>query len=459
MDKQGLWALTVFGKYILALASLIAIVAFMYTLFADIEDQSVEQACRTSIITRGEFKFGVFNKKETASLLKFDNIYPVQCKTQSVIVPVDEPPRTAHASEVQELIMDDVADLMAKCWWMFAQGQYHDILDDPGKDDQLCHVCYSFTIDPDLDDYEPIDVEEDFLPFLSTHPYRPGLLQGGNALIGGIDDYEYQPQDVFESTRKTRRLNEERLLNSRAVLRGGVADFSGLFTEDQPSLEKLQQHLSSLAGDGLTVVYVIVPSLPERTFEDDTDLGFRIIDEWQLGIDDRENAAVFLFSLNNGILHYATQFGADAVLPDYILQGLFEPTVGPYMAVKKPKTAILEFSQSLSDLVSEYGEENVKQTLLFQRSYVAYITGGKQGATSPVAPKDTAKGAIKYDKDDVETIEQGKAYAISYVSTKWRGCTFLVSFCKSSNPNAIGLSTHDSLFSQGAICNMYTEDG
>lgn len=449
--KAATWAMESIGKMVISIVGFVIILAVLYQVTIGAQNESVEQACRSSIAIRANLKIDL-------KVTSINNIYPINCITQEKRIPEKLNNRNPGSEEAQAQIQKEIADMMVSCWWMFGQGHYYNILDDKWQNENLCHVCYSFTINTN-DGFEKGDTikKEDFYNYLVTHKYDPGLLRGGGYMIAANTYYDHPKyEDVHEETPMT----IARLLNNRARLESGVLDLTDIYKNDAVGLNTLRQKLVEIANEyQLRPVFIIVPSFNEEQLQDNQNIPARIIEEWDIGNPDLNNALVFIFALKNGKMLYGAEVGAEAILPQMVMESIYEDNIETQIATQ-PAKAITDFGEALNDHLQS--KKDIGDALSFQNTYSSYITGGNLGSMNSLGD---AQGAIGYQKD-FEGFVPGERYAIAYTAPTtidwgvWGIGNLAVDFTKNTEyrVNMIAVSVHEDLFKEGAICNVNVED-
>lgn len=446
--KNGFIALSFLAKIMISIASFILVLSFYFYFFNVVSANTPEQACRLSVDARANIKF------ETAAG-DIDNVYPLNCKTVSKIFPTEE--AEDEFEDPRAELMYDISEHMAKCWWMYGNGFYHDIFDDGGYNDNLCSVCYSFTMESsDLLDENPITVAE-LIQFMGRNQYDPGLFRGGYGLRGARGLYEFP--EVSLELRRNEPYTKSGLYNSKRALSLGLADLSGLLSTVETN--SIGASVSKLKQDNLLdVVFVVVPSLKPSLVNADTDVALKLIHEWEIGTNDLNNGIVIIISLEDGALLYATDKGSDAIFSKRMLEEMFDSAFLPLAEQGLYGQAIVKLADEMNVRLDALGSTlQLQQNLVLQRSYLAYITGGLQGAQIDATINDDAKaqGGI-YIQGALEEFKPNERYSIIYISPVWSGCLGLCG--DDETPNMIGLSVHDDLFSPGKnLCKVYEDDG
>ncbi|MBW2983157.1 TPM domain-containing protein [Candidatus Woesearchaeota archaeon] len=419
--RRGAWAMERLGKMILVLAGFAIIIFLLNMLFSILGQESGPQACRTSVMGRMGIKESLPGVVDDSASRKI----PLACKTEEATVP-EKVSLSMTDEEVREKTMDDLADLMATCWWMFGNGQFNDVFGNKWKDSDLCHICYNVQVRDVRGLEQPITVEE-FKEYLDTHHYAPGLLRAGGAANADYRFYEYQAQETRESSRQSRQMTPERLLGSKRHLETNLADFTALFQDSQADLDTLRGQLDTILLDhDLAFTIILVPSLTPRVWENEEPVAMDILNEWNIGSETLNNGYVLLFSLNDGKLQYANDVGSSAALPAYIMDGLLDHHLAPKMGSGEPKQAIIDFTQGVLDALEQQSQDT-EAMMLFQRTYSAYITGGRVGSSLVkgwILTSDTVrpKGSIAFGAGQAAggfDLRSGESYAISFTSPEW----------------------------------------
>ena len=143
-----------------------------YSKLAQADEKQAEVICQESIAARATFALQVNTKESGASKLMEARVktIPPLCKT------IDK-----KIQGSREEIKKKIADKLARCWRMFGEGRYEEILhgsdlylapiifgmdNEPGK----CFNCYNLLIDQDEIQGGPINTAE-FMDYLWTQPY------------------------------------------------------------------------------------------------------------------------------------------------------------------------------------------------------------------------------------------------------------------------------------------------
>jgi hypothetical protein len=467
-------------KLVLAIIGFVLVMAILMLLFNAFQATSVEQACRTSVITKQKVKVLAEGTAGAAGEEAVASGYPLQCLTQEKILP-EEKTRFMSDQEVRNQTMKEIADMTVSCWWMFGNGVYHNIFNDHFANANRCHICYNFIISSTIQTFKdkPLTLTE-LTNYMATHRYEPGLLKGGYANVAAHKIYDYTAQDIPYAGRE---LSENRILASSRRLERGVADFTGILSPQQ--LSSMRVTVTKMYAIGFEPAIIILPELPQVYGEggsENPETALRILEEWAIGDETLNNGMVFLFVLNDGKLDYAVANGAHAVLNEGILEEQVIEIVLEEHFITADKTAVatglVAFTERLhAAMEAKSEEENIRLTLENQGTYLAYITGGKIAYDNAENEKLVAGGALitpenfNGEKDAADAgnnqFQTGVPYSIAYMSPKWTqqipltwlviGPKISIKLESAEIPNAISLSLQLSLLKSGATCDVVSE--
>ena len=159
---------------IVVIVSFMLIATVVTRWLASAEDKEAEVLCHDSVALRASTALRI-NPQE-----KSDDEYFQLVKAQIKAVPVLCKTIDKKVKGNKEEVMRTIADKMARCWWMFGQGRYEDILS--GSKIQVlpalfdfddytnkCFNCYTILTE-EIKDAEVIAPQE-FMAFLSTKKY------------------------------------------------------------------------------------------------------------------------------------------------------------------------------------------------------------------------------------------------------------------------------------------------
>ena len=151
---------------IITIVSFMLIAGAVTRTYAKAEDKEAEVLCRNSIDLRARTMINVQGEIIDANI----NAVPVLCKT---IV--------KKVTGEREKIKEQIADSMARCWWMFHEGRYEEILQSSSaillpslygfeEYENQCFTCYTLLVDAPALKESPITAEE-MMVYLSTNKY------------------------------------------------------------------------------------------------------------------------------------------------------------------------------------------------------------------------------------------------------------------------------------------------
>ncbi len=163
------------------------IIGTAYSKLAKADEKQAEVICQESIAARATLALQVNTKESGASKLIEARVkaIPPLCKT------IDK-----KITGSREEIKKQMADKLARCWWMFGEGRYDEILhgsdvkilpavlgmsNEPSK----CFNCYNLLIDQDEIPDDEIHTGNltvaEFIDYLWTEPYKKKALSCGGA--------------------------------------------------------------------------------------------------------------------------------------------------------------------------------------------------------------------------------------------------------------------------------------
>lgn len=161
---------------ILTVVSFMLIATVVSRAFSNKDDAAAEALCQESIAWRAATVLNI-NTDEKSKNLDIDVVkgklkpIPTLCKTIDKKIDGD-----------QRKIKEQLANQMARCWWMFNEGRYDEILhgskvvpaliSNLDEANNECFVCYATIINEDkFDDKKESIKSEEFLNYLATTNY------------------------------------------------------------------------------------------------------------------------------------------------------------------------------------------------------------------------------------------------------------------------------------------------
>lgn len=172
-SRKGAVSITLLISTIVLIISFLIILAVINQGTSQIKGKGAENVCRSSVAARAASVMGL-GPEEVKVKIK---TVPLFCKNTDVDV-----------SGTKEEVMKEVADLMARCWWMFHEGRYADTID-PFIVGHNCFPCYTVTIDK-IEDADKIEWEE-FNDWLLSHNTSTTKLENNTVKKESIGYVEY----------------------------------------------------------------------------------------------------------------------------------------------------------------------------------------------------------------------------------------------------------------------------
>lgn len=162
----------------ITLISFVLISGTTMRFMSEADNVAAENLCYDSISLRATTAYQL----EAAGLEVEGKLVPPLCKT------IDK-----EVSGTKEEVMKEVADSMARCWWMFGAGEYEEILQDTkisyilsmDSTEAKCFNCYNLVIDQDDFDGEEGILVEDLEYYMLNNNYR----DSGMTYVNYIQSY------------------------------------------------------------------------------------------------------------------------------------------------------------------------------------------------------------------------------------------------------------------------------
>ena len=146
---------------IITIASFVLIAGTLQRFLSDSDEKQAERICHDSLALRAAMT--IRSGEREVSLT------PPLCKTIDKKIKGDK-----------EKIMQQFADKMTRCWWMFGEGRYEQVLDKPEliekafgipKGGNECFLCYTMSIDEDEIKDGPVTAR-DLAKYLAETDYK-----------------------------------------------------------------------------------------------------------------------------------------------------------------------------------------------------------------------------------------------------------------------------------------------
>ncbi len=164
-SKRGMTASFLIGMMI-TLVAFVLISGVLMRFMSEADDLAAENLCYDSIALRAMTAVQL----NTAGLSLEGKLVPPLCQT------IDK-----KVSGGKEEVMKEVADSMARCWWMFGAGEYEAILDNGGissiavfdmeDDENECFNCYTLLMDEKDFDGEEYILSSELQEFMENNTY------------------------------------------------------------------------------------------------------------------------------------------------------------------------------------------------------------------------------------------------------------------------------------------------
>src|SRR3989338_5948729 len=200
MNKKSMEAAQLVAIMIV-LVSFVLIAGTVTRFLAKANDKEAEALCHDSIALRARTQVNIESRALDAKI----KTVPVLCKTIDKKI-------TGNREEIKQ----QIADKIARCWWMFGEGKHEEILGNRvdlapallGTDNQpnKCFNCYTLLIDQDtIEGGNTIDSQE-LLRYMSTHtipntkdvPYLDYIQSyGGAGMLGSIIPQGIEPRNGY----------------------------------------------------------------------------------------------------------------------------------------------------------------------------------------------------------------------------------------------------------------------
>lgn len=427
--KKGLLGLSSIAVIILWAVGTVLLLIAIALLVNRTTTSSEELICRNSVALRAKSYIGM-DLLFISEFIKKEKFTPLMCNPQPM----------GELKGTREEIKHQIAELTAKCWWMYLEGSVPNLFKLDEEDAKSCGICYYFRIPEDLDageissyqhfeemieeimiqnidretdpeireilldnlndfSYETIDYEgqkvvrptnlismQEFYNFLLSEEYNPGILYGG-----GTADYI---GDVHEFTSAIHSDNEESL-NLRSITEfppTHLEDNTGLITQEtQELITELGVDFFQQQRAGILVV------VAEEIQRNDRRDARRLIERLGLNSDQRSNDGVLiLIDINNGNIRLHMGKLLEQHIKEHEIKMILESHFGDIRNERELNRAlqgvINDLTQKLLSPISEDRYEFAPGT------YYEYLSNRQ--TTAPV----------------IDNLQAGQTYAITYVS-------------------------------------------
>ncbi len=431
MGEDGGTSISPIMEITLWVISFIVIVGVIISFLTTSESVAQEVICRDSVVIRSkaEFTAEAFNTE----IAKFERMTPLMCEPQNV----------GTLEGTREEIKRQIADLSAKCWWMYMEGRAPNIFSLDEQDETGCGVCYYFRIPEGMDagevsnvrrisemtieDYqeardeiirdmgqageeipeeelesepmiasdgdEKLVREHDILSvpemynYLISTSYNPSLLYGGgtNEYIGGIQS--------FDSDIHIRDAQRIELRDIDQVPRGYLQDFTGLITQETQN--KILDLGNNLLQENSLMLVVVADEIDRNDRRD----ARRVIERLNMNSDDEARDAILItIDVTKGYIRIQAGGDLEAKIFEHELMMILQE----FDRIHTPEQLNNQIQRLMENLNEELLTQELRQTgdriQIPTGTYYDYLSSQQ---TSPVT---------------IDQIQAGRTYAIVYTS-------------------------------------------
>ena len=317
LGKKGTEKLLGLTYDVIAIVGVIILLLFVFTLFATKADNATQDTmCRASVVLRGKASVALVD-----GLVEFEKITPLACHTNDL----------GKLNGGREEVKEDIAKYSAKCWWLFAEGSVPDLFKVDRKE-KSCFVCYTFTIDenldkgtaskvqiftdePEVEDRNGTITNYELTDYFVSEAYNPGIIYGGGTknYFGTALEYE-----LDAGIKEPREIKPSKI--SSKVVNSYVLDYSYLITEETKSkINEIGVELQQKnAGNMLVVVADEFNSIEPSDAR-------KIIENTRLNTNDTNyDAILFMLDLTNKKMRIHLGTDQSIFIKDYELNDIME---------------------------------------------------------------------------------------------------------------------------------------
>ncbi len=358
------------------------------------------ETCRDSVLVRSNANI------EVKGVEIVEKATPLLCPTEDVGV----------LEGSREEIKEQIAELSAQCWYMYAEGRVSDLFkSDHG--DKGCNTCYIFQIEEvkegtaveyPLDETKlggrpenKLTTTELYNHFM-TNRYDPPVIRGGGTK--NIISDEYKLKSGFLEFEQKQHLGEtisevEMSDISGKGITSFVKDYSGFF--DTKIAREIDVEIGSklLLERDISLVVIVAETFDSMERKD----ARRLYEKLGLNSEeDKYDGIMVLADIKRGIIRVVMGKELDVYIFEHDIEDLIESSVKA-----KAGDSTVDISKAVQEVVNRIGDKilNEKKIKLFKdkgidpRSYYAYMTNG-----------------INYPYI-VDHVQSGLGYTISYMSS------------------------------------------
>lgn len=394
-------------EILLWIAGFLILLAVIYYIMNAGSDVTKETVCRDSVIIKGKANLFINNVEV------FSKATPLLCD------PIDK----GNLDEDRETIKNQIADMAAKCWWMYAEGSISDIFKNT-ENEKGCGVCYFFSIRDNLDEgvknakfFQEPERSPQFISsnemynYLMTTNYNAKLLYGGGTANYIGDIYE------FENNMAPPKVEEETKLSQIQYISGDyIEDFTGTISQEtKDKIREIGNHLIEKDAGSLLIL------VADKFDSMDRANARRFIED--IGLNTKENkydAILVLISLQDPKIRIHMGIDLENYMNEYDLSNLMSQTFnGAIQSNEDLNNRITDLMTKMENkLAGDY--DYLAHLGVDSRSYYAYLSN--RGTTFSV----------------IDHIVPEKTYVVAYMSSSsetgwWAGLL--------EDPAAVGAAT------------------
>jgi hypothetical protein len=413
LESTAIIILWVAGTIILFLA-----VAY---LIRNVTSTTEEVVCRNSVILRSKATLTI--PIAGMDIAKIEKFTPLACTPQNI----------GMLKGSREEIKHQIAELSARCWWMYLEGSVPNLFDSKEKNESSCGICYYFQIpanmdagsvsteyvyfqeltkknltilkerEPDLQglefNYETINYDnteiirpknlisqQEFYNFLLAEQYNPKVIYGG-----GTQNYI---GDVHEFTSLINTRNEEiRLRDIKEFPPTHLLDNAFLITQE--TQEKIMEFGAKLYRQENSILLVVVA---EKINRNDRQDARRLIEQLNLNsMNGIYDAVLITIDVSKGEIRIHAGNYLERRVKEYelsmMLQNSFSSTI---TSQKDLNTALTRLINSLEQKILVPRQHS--DLRLPEGTYYEYLSN--EQTTAPI----------------IENLMADRTYAITYAS-------------------------------------------
>jgi hypothetical protein len=383
------------GKLIIAILSLGVLMLLIVPMYTTLTAKATEDACRISVLGRYHTTFSSILTGGTVRLV------PLTCSTDN----------KGTLEGNRESVKYQIAELMAKCWYQYAEGRVDNIYSDHDSKESICNVCYTFRIPNQLDLGGELYVLEEETPrtanispqeligYLMQTNYNKKVLYGGGTktYLNAHTRWRYEFSFSDDSTL---RYNQVTRTNQNPF----VQDYAGFLSQE--TINKINQAGIELYDGTESELFIVTA---QKFNAIDPTSARRLTEQLNLNSKDRFNSILIMVDMTEGIVRLS--MGIE--LENYFLEGELEPFLNKHFG---SVNSMQSFDDSMASFVEELKQRIVGSRSnalaefgLTQRSYYNYITNRLQAPPPNILQIDSQRTyAITINSYKGENIDKWK---------------------------------------------------